>query len=142
MTGPAPIDALDLARALIRCDSVTPRDGGALDILAGALESAGFTCHRLAFAEPGFAEVQNLYARYGAARPNFCFAGHTDVVPVGDHDAWTADPFGAEIRDGYLWGRGATDMKVSRRLFCQRRRRIYRRGRRCSSGLDKPAHYG
>ena len=117
MTGPAPIDALDLARALIRCDSVTPRDGGALDILAGALESAGFTCHRLAFAEPGFAEVQNLYARYGAARPNFCFAGHTDVVPVGDHDAWTADPFGAEIRDGYLWGRGATDMKSAVACF-------------------------
>ena len=117
MSAPAPIDALELARALIRCDSVTPRDGGALDVLAQALMGAGFTCHRLAFSEPGFEEVQNLYARYGDAAPNFCFAGHTDVVPVGDGDAWTTDPFGAEIRDGYLCGRGATDMKSAVACF-------------------------
>ena len=117
MTDPAPIDALELARALIRCDSVTPRDGGALDVLGEALTRAGFTCHRLAFSEPGFEEVQNLYARFGDAAPNFCFAGHTDVVPVGDFEAWTADPFGAEIRDGYLWGRGATDMKSAVACF-------------------------
>lgn len=117
MSDRATIDALDLARALIRCDSVTPRDGGALDILGEALEGVGFACHRLAFSEPGFDEVQNLYARYGEAAPNFCFAGHTDVVPVGDRGAWTADPFGAEMRDGYLWGRGAADMKSAVACF-------------------------
>ena len=75
---------LALACALIRCESVTPADGGALDVLQGALETLGFTCHRLPFEEPGTAPVDNLYARRGEGRPNFCFAGHTDVVPVGD----------------------------------------------------------
>ncbi len=102
---------------MIRCNSVTPRDGGTLDILERALEGLGFRCHRLPFAEPGTDEVQNLYARIGDASPNFCFAGHTDVVPVGDREAWTADPFGAEVRDGYLYGRGASDMKSAIACF-------------------------
>ena len=75
-----------------------------------ALESLGFTCHRLTFSEPGTADVDNLYARIGAAQPNFCFAGHTDVVPVGEAAAWSVDPFAAEVADGVLWGRGASDM--------------------------------
>jgi len=106
-----PLDALDLARRLIRCPSVTPEDGGALDVLEGVLGGLGFTCHRLPFSEPGAAEVDNLYARLGAGGPNFCFAGHTDVVPVGDAKAWRVDPFGAEVVDGALYGRGAVDMK-------------------------------
>ena len=102
---------LGLAQALIRCESVTPADGGALDVLQEALETLGFTCHRLPFEEPGTATVDNLYARRGEGRPNFCFAGHTDVVPTGEHAAWTHEPFAAEVKDGILYGRGASDMK-------------------------------
>ena len=106
-----PLDALDLARRLIRCPSVTPNEGGALDLLEEVLSGLGFTCHRLPFSEPGSADVDNLYARLGTGGRNFCFAGHTDVVPVGDAKAWHNDPFGAEVVDGILYGRGAVDMK-------------------------------
>ena len=102
---------LALARALIRCESVTPVDGGALDVLQEALQTLGFTCHRLPFEEPGTARVDNLYARRGEGAPNFCFAGHTDVVPTGDRAGWTRDPFAAHVEDGVLYGRGASDMK-------------------------------
>jgi len=105
------IDPVELSRALIRCPSVTPVDAGALDVLQSVLENLGFTCHRLPFAHGG-PEVDNLYARKGEGVPNFCFAGHTDVVPVGDADAWSVDPFAADIRDGRLYGRGASDMKT------------------------------
>ena len=105
------IDAIDLARALIRCPSVTPADAGALDVLQGALQTLGFQCRRLPFSEAGTPDVDNLYARLGTDHPNICFAGHTDVVPVGDEGAWTVDPFGADVRDGILYGRGASDMK-------------------------------
>jgi len=105
---PQPIDPVDLTAKLVRCASVTPVEGGALVVLAELLASAGFECTRV---DRG--EVSNLYARWGAkghAR-SFGFNGHTDVVPVGDVAAWTVDPFGAEIKDGYLYGRGSTDMK-------------------------------
>ena len=102
---------LALARALIRCESVTPADGGALDVLQGALQTLGFNCHRLPFEEPGTARVDNLYARRGEGAPNFCFAGHTDVVPTGDRAGWTREPFAARVEDGVLYGRGASDMK-------------------------------
>ena len=104
-------DSLDLARALIRCPSVTPEDGGALAILEEALGKLGFTCHRMTFSTPGTSDVGNLYARIGDATPNFCFAGHTDVVPVGDAKSWSVDPFAAEIVGNRLLGRGAADMK-------------------------------
>ena len=107
----AVIDAVDLARALIRCPSVTPEDGGSQAALAAALEALGFVCHHVTFDAPGTPEVKNLYARLGTGSPNFCFAGHTDVVPVGDRCSWTVDPFAAEIHDGVLYGRGAADMK-------------------------------
>jgi succinyl-diaminopimelate desuccinylase len=90
---------------------VTPEEGGALTLLADLLSPLGFTCHRMTFTEPGTPDVENLYARLGTASPNLCFAGHTDVVPVGDETAWTRPPFGAEIHDGVLYGRGAVDMK-------------------------------
>ena len=106
-----PTDAVELARALIRCASVTPSDGGALGVTTAALERLGFTCHSMTFSAPNTADVDNLYARLGDRGPNFCFAGHTDVVPVGDADAWSLEPFAADIRDGILYGRGATDMK-------------------------------
>jgi succinyl-diaminopimelate desuccinylase len=109
MTGPP--DPVALAQALIRCESITPIEAGALTLLQETLERAGFRCHRMTFAEPGTADVQNLYARFGSEGPNLCFAGHTDVVPPGDEAAWTVPPFAAEIRDGVLYGRGAVDMK-------------------------------
>ena len=96
------IDPVALARDLIRCRSVTPEDGGVLAVLERALAPLGFTCHRLPFAEPGTAEVQNLLAVIGEGGPHFCFAGHTDVVPPGDLAGWTVDPFGAEVIEGWL----------------------------------------
>ncbi len=80
-------------------------------MLQAAAERLGFSCHRLTFSEDGESDVDNLYARIGSEAPNFCFAGHTDVVPPGDRDSWSADPFGGEIADGMLCGRGAADMK-------------------------------
>jgi succinyl-diaminopimelate desuccinylase len=111
------VDALALAQALIRCASVTPQDSGALDVLQKALEGLGFRCERMTFAEPGTDPVDNLYARLGTASPNFCFAGHTDVVPVGD--GWTVDPFAAEVIEGSLYGRGASDMKGAIAAFVE-----------------------
>ena len=101
-------DPVALTAALVRCASVTPAEGGALVLLSDILSSAGFACNRT---DRG--GVSNLFARWGTARHKrtFGFNGHTDVVPVGDENAWSVDPFGAELRDGYLWGRGATDMK-------------------------------
>jgi len=104
-------DPVELAQALIRCKSVTPAEGGALTWLASRLEPAGFSCHRMTMTEPGTPDVENLYARLGAGAPHLCFAGHTDVVPVGDEGAWTRPPFGGVIADGVLYGRGAADMK-------------------------------
>ncbi len=110
-TAAAPIDALALAQALIRCPSVTPADAGALDVLARALEPLGFACHRLTFEAEGTPPIDNLFATIGEGSPHFCFAGHTDVVPAGDKAAWTHDPFAAIVADGRLHGRGACDMK-------------------------------
>lgn len=111
MDKPAALDALTLARDLIRCPSVTPAEAGALGVLERALAPLGFTCKRLTFSAAGTPDVENLYARLGRDGPHLCFAGHTDVVPVGDRAGWTVDPFGAEVIDGALYGRGAADMK-------------------------------
>jgi succinyl-diaminopimelate desuccinylase len=102
------IDPVELTADLVRCPSVTPAEGGALLLLDRLLSDAGFTCSRV---DRG--EVRNLFARWGqgANGRTFGFNGHTDVVPVGDVDAWSVDPFGAEIKDGFLYGRGSTDMK-------------------------------
>ena len=102
------LDPVSLTADLIRCPSVTPAEGGALLLLQGVLTTAGFQCHRV---DRG--GVCNLFARWGrkGANKSFGFNGHTDVVPVGDLAAWTHDPFGAEVVDGFLYGRGATDMK-------------------------------
>jgi succinyl-diaminopimelate desuccinylase len=104
-------DALSIARDLIRCPSVTPADAGALAVLEKALAAAGFTCHRVTFSEPGTADVDNLYARIGTDGPHITFAGHTDVVPPGDESAWSVGAFSGEVKDGFLHGRGAVDMK-------------------------------
>ena len=104
------IDALALAQDLIRRPSVTPADAGALDILEAVLKEIGFVTHRLPFGD-----IDNLYARLGDGAPHFCFAGHTDVVPVGE--GWNVDPFAAEVKDGMLYGRGAADMKSAIAAF-------------------------
>jgi succinyl-diaminopimelate desuccinylase len=104
-------DALSIARDLLRCPSVTPADAGALGVLENVLRIAGFEVHRVTFSEPGAADIDNLYARIGSAAPRITFAGHTDVVPPGDESAWTHGAFAGEVRDGYLYGRGAVDMK-------------------------------
>jgi len=106
-------DPLELSLGLIRCPSVTPTEGGALDFLEEILAGLGFDCHRLVFSDDGTPDVDNLYARIGADGPNFCFAGHTDVVPPGDLGDWTSDPFDPQVRDGRLYGRGAADMKCA-----------------------------
>jgi succinyl-diaminopimelate desuccinylase len=111
------IDPVSLAQDLIRRPSVTPQDAGALDVLAEALTSLGFSCHRLRFDDKDTPSVDNLYARLGKDAPNFCFAGHTDVVPPGDATLWRHDPFAAEIHDGILYGRGAADMKSAIAAF-------------------------
>jgi len=124
----AMIDPVALSQALIRCPSVTPEDAGAIGVLAEALETLGFVCHRLRFETPGNAPIENLYARFGASAPNFCFAGHTDVVPPGDAKLWRCDPFAAEVRDGILYGRGAVDMKSSIAAFAAAAERTIARG--------------
>jgi len=105
------VDPVELTRALIRCPSVTPAEGGALALLEDRLAPLGFACHRLKFSEAGTPDVENLYARWGKGGRNFCFAGHTDVVPVGDEASWKTDPFGGAVSDGQVFGRGASDMK-------------------------------
>ncbi|MEZ5970600.1 MAG: succinyl-diaminopimelate desuccinylase [Hyphomonadaceae bacterium] len=100
------IDPVDLSQALMRLPSVTPTEAGVMDLAQTTLEALGFRVKRYKFGL-----VDNLYARIGEARPNFCFAGHLDVVPPGD--GWSSDPFAAHIRDGMLYGRGATDMKTA-----------------------------
>jgi succinyl-diaminopimelate desuccinylase len=122
-------DPVGLSQALIRCASVTPVDEGALDVLQAYLENLGFTCHRQVFSDQGTPDVDNLYARIGDAAPNICFAGHTDVVPIGNLDDWSVDPFAADIKDGVLYGRGASDMKCAIACFATAAARLLdRRG--------------
>ncbi|WP_417449864.1 succinyl-diaminopimelate desuccinylase [Kordiimonas sp.] len=111
------LDPVSLSQHLIRRESVTPDNGDSLDFLAGVLTTLGFKCHKLVFEEEGTDPVPNLYARFGKKGPNVCFAGHTDVVPVGAADQWTVAPFAAEVRDGQLYGRGAADMKSAIAAF-------------------------
>lgn len=110
-------DPVELSKALIRRPSVTPADNGALGVLVDFLEPLGFTCHLMTFSAEGTPDVDNLYARIGTQGPNFCFAGHTDVVPPGDAKDWASDPFEPKIRDGRLYGRGAADMKCAVAAF-------------------------
>jgi succinyl-diaminopimelate desuccinylase len=102
------IDAADLTARLVQCPSVTPEEGGALILLEGMLTEAGFTCTRV-----DRNGISNLFARWGdkGHARTFGFNGHTDVVPLGNPDDWTMPPFGAEVKDGVMYGRGTTDMK-------------------------------
>lgn len=113
----APTDPVPLLQDLIRCRSVTPAEGGALTYLENLLSTHGFVCQRLIFRQEGTPDVENLFARIGSGSPHLCFAGHTDVVPEGIVEGWTHAPFAAEIADGFIYGRGATDMKGSVAAF-------------------------
>ena len=104
------INAVDLTSKLIRCESITPKSAGAIELLISYLEPLGFKCKKINFGE-GIEKVENLYARFGTKGPNICFAGHVDVVPTGDIKKWSIDPFGGEMKQGKIWGRGAADMK-------------------------------
>ena len=106
-----PADAIDLCRALCAMPSVTPQDGGALGVLEARAETGRLYDARVTFSEPGTPDIDNLYARIGTGAPFLVFAGHTDVVPVGDAARWRFDPFSAELAEGAVWGRGAADMK-------------------------------
>lgn len=111
------VDALELAAALVRCPSLTPREAGCFDLLERALRPLGFACERLRFASPGAEPVDNLAAIIGSGSPHLAFCGHVDVVPPGDPAAWRVEPFAGEVRDGRLWGRGAADMKTGVAAF-------------------------
>jgi succinyl-diaminopimelate desuccinylase len=106
-----PTDPAENLAALIRCPSITPAEGGALDALEAMLKPLGFSVERPVFSEPGTADVENLYARRSGNGPHLMFAGHTDVVPPGDAASWTHPPFAAAIANGQMYGRGAVDMK-------------------------------
>src|SRR3954466_621534 len=102
---PSVTDVVELTRALVRCESVTPVEAGALQLLEGVLSGLGFRCERMDFTQAGTDDVANLYARIGTTLQqggrHFCFAGHSDVVPVGDLSSWTIGPFAAELSAGY-----------------------------------------
>jgi len=104
-------DPVEIARALIRCRSVTPAEAGALDYLGVLLQRADFAVHRMRFSAAGTPDVENLFAKIGCGKPHLAFGGHADVVPPGNEASWRHPPFAAEVADGKLFGRGATDMK-------------------------------
>src|SRR5579871_4800494 len=133
----ADADVVELTRALVRCESVTPREAGALQLLEQVLKPLGFHCERMDFTQAGTDDVANLYARIGTGGKHFCFAGHSDVVPVGDLSSWTIGPFAAELSAGYLFGRGAADMKGAIAAFSEAAARfVARRGREFGGSIS------
>ena len=111
------INELQLAKELMKFPSVTPKDAGVIRFLEKKLKEMGFKTKILNFKEKNFHPVKNLYARLGSKGPNFCFAGHLDVVPPGNIKDWTVNPFRPSIKKGHLIGRGANDMKGSVAAF-------------------------
>lgn len=142
------IDPVALAAELVRCPSVTPHEGGALDLLERVLRTHGFACHRLTFGEAPDGPVQNLFARIGEGGPHFAFAGHSDVVPPGDAAAWSVSPFAGAVTDGWLLGRGSADMKGAIAAFIAAATRQRARSNRGSISLiitgdeEGPATFG
>ena len=104
------INPVELTSELIRCESITPKSDGSIDLIISYLEPLGFTCTKIDFGV-GNEKVENLYAKFGNLEPNICFGGHVDVVPTGDIENWSINPFGGDIKEGKIWGRGAADMK-------------------------------
>ncbi|MFV9992082.1 MAG: M20/M25/M40 family metallo-hydrolase, partial [Candidatus Midichloria sp.] len=114
---------IELLQQLIRFKSITPTDNGCLKFLDQLLQDIGFECHLIKFQEEGLEPVQNLYARLGKKGRNFCFAGHVDVVPPGKKAEWYVPPFSGDEVDGYIYGRGAVDMKGALAAFIEAVRR-------------------
>ena len=112
-----PLNELKLAKELIKFPSITPDDAGVMKFLEKKLKKLGFKTKILEFKEKNFKPVKNLYARLGSKNPNFCYAGHLDVVPPGNLKDWTVNPFKPSIKKGHLIGRGANDMKSSIAAF-------------------------
>ena len=104
------INSVELTSELIRCESITPKSDGSIDLIISYLDPLGFTCTKIDFGE-GNEKVVNLYAKFGNLEPNICFGGHVDVVPTGDIENWSINPFGGDVKKGKIWGRGAADMK-------------------------------
>ena len=111
------IDELKLSKDLIKFPSITPVDAGAINFLNKKLKSLGFKCKILEFKDKKSKPIKNLYAKIGNKGPNICYAGHTDVVPPGNYQSWTVNPFRPKVKKGYLIGRGANDMKSSIACF-------------------------
>jgi len=111
------LNELKLAKELMSFPSITPVDAGTMNFLARKLRSLGFKCKILEFKSKNSKPVKNLYARLGKSRPNFCYAGHTDVVPPGNLNDWTVNPFKPAVKGNHLIGRGANDMKASVACF-------------------------
>ena len=105
------MNEIKIAKDLVRFASVTPLDKGAINYVAKSLKKLGFRCKILEFKEKGTYKIKNLYAKIGTKKPHLCFAGHTDVVPIGDLKKWSVNPFGGQIKNGVLYGRGIADMK-------------------------------
>ena len=112
------MNSIELTKSLISCPSITPENEGVLDILQEELSNNGFNCKRYKFTEEGTADVDNLFAKYGNDEPHFCFGGHTDVVPVGEQNAWLSNPFEPTEKDGKLYGRGAKRHEICDCRFC------------------------
>jgi succinyl-diaminopimelate desuccinylase len=129
---PASDDPVAIAQALLTCPSVTPAEGGAIDLVAGIAAGLGFEIHRPVFSEEGTPDIENLYARRGASGPHLTFAGHTDVVPPGDAARWRHYPFAGVIEGGMLFGRGAVDMKGGIAAF------LAALGRLTAKGVELP----
>ena len=110
-------DELQLSKDLISFPSVTPLDAGAINYISKKLKRLGFTCKILEFKDKKHPPIKNLYARLGHKKPNLCYAGHTDVVPPGNYKDWSINPFKPIVRNNYLIGRGANDMKSSIACF-------------------------
>jgi succinyl-diaminopimelate desuccinylase len=111
------VNELKLAKELIRFPSVTPKDAGAINFLSKKLKTLGFKCTILEFKDKKSKPIKNLYARLGSIEPNICYAGHTDVVPPGNIEDWTVNPFKPTVKNNHLIGRGANDMKSSIACF-------------------------
>ena len=111
------INEINLSKDLIKFPSITPTDAGIIKFITKKLKSIGFKCKILEFKKGKGKPIKNIYARLGNKQPNLCYAGHTDVVPPGDHNNWTVHPFKPQIKKGYLIGRGANDMKSSIACF-------------------------
>ena len=111
------INELNLAKELIRFPSITPIDAGIMNFLKKKLIKLGFKTNVITFEDKKHKPVKNLYAKIGNGSPNFCYAGHLDVVPPGNLNDWTVNPFKPKVKNGHLVGRGANDMKSSIAAF-------------------------